>query len=266
MTEIAKTDSGALSPLDEFRKAMGGDTVTGLESVDASDIALPVINIDHAENVFVDKLTGQKYPEIDGVLLGLLKQRIMWDTEMSAPGSTQGPMCKSPDAVTGAPQENFPWPEYKKAGGALPSGSKTIACADCPFAQWGSNPKNDTPWCSLQHVYPVVVGDSENVTGLLTLQRSALKPSSGYLTGFVRDAKPLFTHRTKIRLDANRKGTVKYSVPRFERGEATPEDLPLWTKWAKQYNHIKRTMQGVDLSGSDSVSVSVADADDEPDF
>lgn len=259
-TEVAKPLTSAL---DEFRAAMGGSSIPGLESVDASDISLPVISIDHKKNAFVDKLTGTEYPVLDGVLLGLLKQRVMWDADLAPAGTSTGPMCKSNDAVTGEPRENFPWADFKKGSGPEPVGSSKIACATCYFATWGSHPKNDTPWCSIQHVYPVVIGGGENITGLLTLSRSGLKPSSAYLTGFVRDAKPLFTHRTTIALDSNKRGSVEYSVPKFTRGEATPEDLDLWRHWAKQYENVKRTMQGVDLTGSDAVTMPRASTTDD---
>lgn len=265
-SEIAARTSSALSPLDEFRAAMGGSAIPGLESVDSSDISLPMISIDHKKNVFIDKLTGTEYPVLDGVLLGLLKQRVMWDSELAPAGSSTGPMCKSNDAVKGEPRENFPWAEFKKNGGPEPVNAPKIDCATCYFATWGSHPKNDTPWCSLQHVYPVVIGGGENITGLLTLSRSALKPSSAYLTGFVRDAKPLFMYRTTVALDHNKRGSVEYSVPKFSRGEATPEDIDLWRRWAKQYDDVKRAMQGIDLTSSDAMTVPRKTDDDGDSF
>jgi hypothetical protein len=233
----------------EFASA---DSIPGLESVDANDVALALIKIDHDAGRFVDSLTGEEYPEIDGVLLGLLKQRVMWADDLE---NSTGPLCKSRDAITGVPREEFPWDHFKAKGGAEPTGSETIACDSCPLAQWGSHPSKNSPWCALQYTFPVAIGDSETVTGLLTFQRSAVSATKGYIGGFIRDRKPLFTHRTKITLEQARKGnSKKYCVPKFVRGDSV-NDIEALRSWSLQFSNIQRVVQSTDLSSSTNVVV-----------
>lgn len=251
------------SALDEFKAdiaGMGG-AIPGLETVRSEDLALPIIQIDHKKNAFVDKLTGQEYATLDVVMLGLLKQRVMWPSDLD---SKDGLLCKSQDGSTGTPREKFPWPEFKKGGGVEPLNATHIECETCTFAKWDSHPKNATPWCSLQHVYPVVIGDSTDVTGLLTLQRSAIKPSNGYISGFVREGRPMFTVRTLISLNSNRNGSVEYSTPSFKRGDNTPEDITLWRRWAKQYKDIEGMFHGFDAAGDVAVASSPAESTPAP--
>jgi hypothetical protein len=254
MTETSKdvaTRGEYSSALEEFKAGLGEGAIPGLETVREEDLALPIIQIDHKKNRFVDKLTGTEYESLDCVLLGLLKQRVMWPAD---PDSKDGLLCKSQDAVTGNPREKFPWAEFKKGDGPEPIGADHIACDSCTFAKWGSHPKNDTPWCSLQHVYPVIIGEGESVSGLLTLQRSALKPSNGYISGFVREGRPMFTVRTSIGLNSNRNGSVDFSTPTFKRGEPVAEDVTLWRRWAKEYKAIEALL--LRFSGGDAAVVS----------
>lgn len=233
------------SALEEFLASHGG-AIPGLETVESDDVSLAIIKIDHKTGTFVDSLTGQSYSEIDGVLLGLLKQRIMWDTDLSA---KNGLMCKSRDAKIGTPRESFPWAKFKERKGVEPVGSDEIACATCPFAEWGSHPQRDSSWCALQYTFPVVVGtDSNNVTGLLSLQRSGVKPAKSYVSGFIRDAIPMFSVRTTITLTRAENGGTVYYTPKFARGEAV-EDVEAWKQWASDWGRISKIVSDTDIRG-----------------
>lgn len=234
------------SAMEEFMKEFGNGAPAGLEDVGADDVALAMIKIDHTKAVFVDSLTGESYEEIDGVMLGLIKQRVMWDPD---PDAKSGPLCKSHDSLTGHPRDAFPWESFKAHE---PIGSHDVACGTCTFAQWGSHPKNDTPWCSAMYTFPVVIGESPNVSGLLSFQRSGLAACKAYMSGFVRDRKPLFSHRTKISLEQSRKGTVYFCTPKFERGPLI-EDITLWRAWQEAYNGIKALTGYRDLGDQDAL-------------
>lgn len=231
MTDVT-TSSGALAVPDDM---------TGLEDFDPStDAVMPTIRIEHKEGVFVDGLSGETFPELMCVLLGLIKQRVLWEAEVDE--SSKGPMCRSYNFSQGIPEvDRFPW----KASGfdkASVDADPALPCEDCILKDWGSHPKRDAPWCSEQHTFAVLLPSGDNfVPALLTVQRSAIKPSKTYLTSFARTKTPLFTVFTKITLDARHKGNVDYAVPKFIRADATPADQ--WPSFAEQYRQIRTFVQ-----------------------
>ena len=93
MTVEPHAGSGALANPDDF-----GDV--GLEDVGVGDVIIPRLRIVHDEAVFENNLTKDRYETLDVILLGLAKQRIMWDDEV---GEGDKPMCKSPDFEHGFP-------------------------------------------------------------------------------------------------------------------------------------------------------------------
>lgn len=215
-----------------------GTGVEGLEDFDTADMVMPTLRINHDETVFEDGLSGEKFPELEVVLLGLIKQRVLWEAEVSE--GKQGPLCKSYDFSVGRPDlKRFPW----QAAGFAPDQAESLPCASCNLKEWGSHPNRDTPWCSEQHTFALLmpVGDDGMAPALLTVQRSAIKPSKTYLTSFARSQTPLFTVRTKISLDGRRRGTVNFAVPKFVRGAGT--DQGDWAWYAEQYRTIRDFVQ-----------------------
>ena len=105
----------------------------GTEDVSAADFGIARWKIDHNEGIFVNNQNHFAYEAIDVVLLGLVKQRVMFDKEVSEEGSD--PQCKSNNNVEGFPGEDFPWHLY--TFGQQPEGS-TLPCASCNFSQWGA--------------------------------------------------------------------------------------------------------------------------------
>jgi hypothetical protein len=228
-SEIAPTTGSAV---EQFMSEFAGAPV-GLEQVDSSDIVMSKITIEHELGLFKDSLTGQTYESLDTVLLGVIKGRVLWDTDLEAKDPL---MCKSNDHEIGYPTAVFPKAAFEAKGGAWNPGG-TIACESCPLAAWGSHPKDNKPWCSEQMTFPLTLGDAAQVGGTITFQRSALGPTRAYVSAFVRESKPMFLYRTLITLDRNKMGSKVYSVPKFVRGEAI-EDLALLRSYAEQYTHI----------------------------
>ena len=96
MTDIVKADASLPADL----------AGVGLEDVDAGDITVPRLKIVHAEGVFQDNLSNAKFAELNVILLGLVKQRLMWDVEVEDDAK---PLCKSADFDHGIPSDSFPW-------------------------------------------------------------------------------------------------------------------------------------------------------------
>lgn len=238
----------------------------GLEDIGASDIVIPRLQIVHQEGTFKDNLSGATFGTMDVVLLGLVKQRIMWADD---PAEGDKPLCKSPDFVHGFPNVNetlardkrFPWsvsnfaPEqavplelkpnmdHAFPNGYSSNGLPVLNCAVCKFNKWGTNPangKSTPPPCTEQHTYALQYSpdNGENwITALLTLQRTGVKPSKQYISSFAQTKTPMFTVHTTLGLTLQKKGTVDYSVPTFRRGE--PTDRNVWMEYGNQLRSIR---------------------------
>ena len=243
---VDTTHSGEVQPYnaDEF-----GDV--GLEDVGVGDVVIPRLSIMHSEGRFKNNLTNEEYETLTVVLLGLVKQRIFWADEMD---DGDKPLCKSPDFVHGFPQmrtdipadKQFPWAQSNfNPGDYDPSrginGHVTLPCDSCTFAQWGKSDsgKNTPPPCNEQHTYPLLILGEEGQTqpALLTVQKTGIKPSRTYISGFAASKTPFFTQYTELSLTQQKKGMVVYSTPNFRRAGAT--DREWWGEYAEQFRSIR---------------------------
>lgn len=211
------------------------DTNVGFEDFEVGDMVMPTLRIDHQEGVLVDNLSGEQFTEITVILLGLVKQRILWPVEMSE--TKEQPLCRSLDFAVGTPQpDRFPW----KASGL--EKKDHLSCDSCPLKEWGSNPKNESPWCSEQWTFPLMMPAGNGwAPALLTLQRSNLKAARAYMTSFARSKSPLFTCESKVTLQQNKRGTVKYVNLFFAKGQDTPEEQR--PEYAENYRRIREWVQ-----------------------
>lgn len=227
----------------------------GLEDVRASDIRVPRIKIVHKDGLFQDPLSGATFSKLKCVILGMVKQRVMWDKKVE---DGDVPQCKSTDFEFGHPNVNdelpgrlrFPWRDSNWDVDNAPrdaEGVLHLPCDKCAFTKWtteGSERK--PPRCSEQYVFPMFYkqyvpeesDDDENwQIGLLTLQKTGVKPSAAYVSSFYNAKQPMFTVYTIIGLTQKSSGSVDYSVPHFTKGDPTPmEPRP---EWGQQYKNIR---------------------------
>lgn len=238
---MSDTELEAAPEVDEKSLAtLPSDFDDGLEDFDSSDMVMPRIKIDHQEGKFVDTLTSEAFDNVEVVLLGLVKQRIMWDEDVD---EGDGPLCKSVDAKLGNPRKDFPW----EASGFAKT-SEPLPCESCNFTKWANN---KPPACSEQYTFPLMmaVDGSFRAPAILTLQRSGIKPAKSYLTSFKRSKMPVFTAVTRLKLDMRKKGSVTYSVPIIERvGEADPD---MFRFFAEQYRSIREYLHSMEESDAE---------------
>lgn len=229
--------------------ALTGDNgvAIGLEDFDTSDMVMPTLAINHKEGVYEDSLSNEKFNELNVVLLGLIKQRVLWPAEVG--DEVVPPLCKSYNFSEGITGKDFPWSE---AGFTPPADYEngdevSLPCASCKLKEWGSNPSGDTPWCSEQHTFAAMMntadeGDEPNwVPTIFTVQRTGIKPSRTYVTSFARSKTPLFTSYTNLKLDVRKRGSVDYAVPIFSKGPAT--DRELWPLFTENFLSIRDFVQ-----------------------
>lgn len=217
------------------------DLNVGLEDFDSTDMVLPMLRLNHQDGCFVDNLSGETFEEKDVILLGLIKQRILWPPELGE--DKVGPLCRSLNFVEGLPDRNrFPWKAAGFREADFEDDGKNLPCEACALKEWGSHPQRETPWCSEQFTFALLMDTGNGFSpALLTLQRSGIKGARAYMTAFKRSNTPLFTTVTHLRLQHNRRGTVKYSVVQFAKGAATNSDE--WQEYAGTYRRIRDFVQ-----------------------
>lgn len=260
--------AGPGSEVAEFDPSEFGDV--GLEDIGAGDVVIPRISINHTEGRFKNNLTGEEYDTLNVVLLGMVKQRIFWSDDVE---DGEQPLCKSPDFKTGFPQmkdslpadKKFPWDDSNFAladySANLINGHVALPCEKCVFSQWGKdkNGKSTPPPCNEQHTYPLLYVDEDNnyVPALFTVQKTGIKPSRSYVSGFASSRTPLFTVHTTLGLQLQSRGSVKYSVPVFKRSDAT--DRSFWQDWATQARQIREFIRQPPRNTED-----IADSEPDP--
>ena len=218
----------------------------GLEDASAADIQMPRIQIVHEEGVFKDASTGEKVATLDCVILGLIKQRIMWDSQVD---EGDRPQCKSPDFEHGYPQmrtdiptrKQFPWDKSNFNKADFPpndDGQIVLPCESCKLKDWGKE-RTDKPLCSEQYTYGLYYRDANGVMrpGLLSLQRSGIKAARTYTGTFAAARQPMFTVWTSITLRQESRGKVIYAVPTFAKGGTS--DASEWQNYAEQYRGLR---------------------------
>jgi hypothetical protein len=249
MTVAPGTDVAAHNP------NSAGAGIEGLEDVEVSDVMLPRLQLDHKKALFRDNLSKVEYPELDLIILGLIKQRIMWRDETE---DKEKPLCKSPDHAHGFPNvrddtpkdKQFPWgtsnfnpADFPPGGPTSINGLVTLPCDSCIFKEW-DKPGWKIPPCTEQHTYAVLYnsnpgeGNEPNwVSALLTFQKTGIKASKSYISSFVQAGQPMFTVRTRITLTAVSRGTVDYAVPTFYRKD--PTDSSEWPNFGDSFRSIR---------------------------
>ena len=226
---------------------------SGLEDLDAEDVRVPRLKIVGKRGVFQDTLTKVEMPEINAIILGMTKQRIMWRREVD---ENEQPLCKSPDFVTGYPNVEardpdkvFPWMESGFDLGTYNhysddpahSGHVVLPCAKCKFKDWnGKKP----PRCAESFAYAILYGEPDSeptMPAILTLQRSAISAAKTYNAFFAAQKIPFFQFYTRMTLVQKSRGDVEYAVPVLQRGGGT--DQSQWIFFAQQARAIREMLR-----------------------
>lgn len=275
MTVVPSGGSTAVTP---HTGIAGG--IEGLEDVEAGDVILPRIQIDHKNAIFRDNLSKKEYNELDVIILGLIKQRIFWADDTD---DGDKPLCKSPDFSHGFPNvrddtprdKQFPWqlsnfrPEDYPPGAANSiNGLVTLPCDACIFKEWEKGNWKIPP-CAEQHTFAVLylsnpedpVEDARWTSALITFQKTGIKPSKQYISSFVQAGQPMFTVNTKITLTPAKRGSVEYAVPSFRKMLTTDKDF--WPNYGEQFRNIRDFVRQPPRSQDDDEDFTSAPASNE---
>lgn len=231
-------------------KASDYDYETGLEEFSREDAVIPRLSIMHKEGRFLDSLTKEEFDTVKVIILGLVKQRSLWHTEVGEEGDR--PMCRSMDHDTGFPNLSDDQPKEKRfdtvwvKSGFDPKdyppdeeGVVRLPCASCQLKEWGSHPDGKKPYCSEQFTLPILYdpeGDGTWVPAIMTLQKTSLKNLKAYLSSFARSRNAAFQAITEIGLDMQKRGANVYSVPNFKKVGNTEEEN--WREYSTNYRQM----------------------------
>lgn len=232
---------------------------TGLEEFDTSDASIPRLIIDHPDAVFKDSQTEETFQTLDCILLGLVKQRLMWPATQSEGAEKDSPLCKSPDFGHGFPNldtelpkdKRFPWEasNFDQTNLLAVEGSDlpALSCASCRFKEWNSDPSGNKPWCSEEWVIPLLYWNQDQWNpAIISFHRSALKPVKKYISAFATRKLPTFTAVTTLSLTAQRRGSVKYCTPVLTRkGES---DSGEWMDFRQDFLGIQEYLKALPQS------------------
>lgn len=218
------------------------NAVIGLEDASNSDRSVPQIKVVHTEGVFEDSLSSEQYPELTCVILGLVKQRVLWEPNMG--DEKELPLCRSYDHKFGHPavdddgNSRFPWAAsgFTEQDGVLP-------CESCKLQEWGSHPSRDAPWCSETYCFVIAIPEGEGMfsPAILQFQRSGIKAARTYVSSYMNKRTPMFSNYTTIKLNTAKRGTTVYSTPQFTKGGDTDvEDHP---EFGATYRGIRDYLQ-----------------------
>jgi hypothetical protein len=221
----------------------GAFGVVGLEDFDESDLILPTLKLGANQDAgyIINNLSGEKMTSLQGVVLGIVKGRVLWAADISEEKSY--PLCKSYDFHNGYPNMgSFPWKASGFPAPVVDAPQEVLKCGDCPLKEWGTHPKNESPWCAEQHNYVLLQKvNGVMVPAILTLQRTGLTPSRKYMNSFAQSKVPMFVCVTEITLETQRRGSVDYTVPTLRRG--TDIDPQFYQSFADQFRRIRATLQ-----------------------
>lgn len=224
------------------------DYDTGLEQFDSSDAVIPRLSILHKEQEFKDSLTNEQFPKIQTIILGLVKQRVLFHNIVD---EGDMPMCKSANFETGFPNtsddikkdKRFPWDKSGFDPADFPpddEGVIRLPCSGCQLKEWGSHPDGKKPYCAEQFTLAILYDPRETdewVPALVTFQKTSLKPLKAYLTSFARSKSAAFQAITEMSLTPEKRGSNEYSVPIFKRVGDTDEEN--WREFSTSYRNMK---------------------------
>lgn len=232
-----------------------GTYETGLDDLTSADLTVPRLRIAHKDGVFKDSATNEELPELICVILGLVRQRVLFHHNVE---DGDKPMCKSPDFKAGYPtmeptskEKAFPW---ERAGfdpnDFPPVGDRIVLpCESCKLREWDSHPvTGKKPYCAEQFTLPIFYApnldelkEGRYASALITFQKTGVPPTKKYLSPFVARKLGAYTVFTRIGLTQMSRGQTDYCVPNFQKlGDTNEED---WPEYSENYGAIRKFLQ-----------------------
>lgn len=166
----------------------------------AFDYRPPILAIIAQAGVFQNKSTNETFPALEAIVVASRKARALWTEGRNRPD------CWSDDAMVG---------HYTGADGK----PATRFCRNCPFNEWGSDPKGGQGKACKETRRLMVMPPSASLPLMLVLPPSSLVNWDTYSSGLASDRKYLsyFAVMTRVDLSIEEQRDLgrKWSVANF---------------------------------------------------
>lgn len=165
----------------------------------------------------IDALTGkQERKELEVVIAAMRANLRKWYREPFGQGQAGPPNCSTEDGITGLGVNTL-------AGGE----PARHECATCAWNQWGSSRRgggSKAKDCS-EYILAAVIQTDALLPDLLSIPASSIKALQQYGLQLMKSGKAPWTVVTKLRLERETEGSLKWSViaPEFVR-DLSPDE------------------------------------------
>src|SRR4029077_5481114 len=113
-----------------------------------------------------------------------------------------------------------------------------LSCANCSLKEWGED--RTPPWCNEQWTFPFISLDEDGQPlspGVISFQRTGLKPCKTYVSGFVQAKTALYTVVTRLTAVLQQRGSVKWVTPSSQR--LRDSDPTQWNEYSQVLRQTK---------------------------
>lgn len=222
-----------------------------------------------------------------GVVLNNHSRNVLWDREMgTAPPKdmpedvAKFPACSSNDGVWGIPRKGFA--HEGLADGEVGDGVLKVACASCPYNQWGTGDrfiarkkKKGKAVTNQRAVYILLPG--KEIPYRMILSPISLQPFDKYLTNLLSQSLPVQLVLTEFSQEKQEKDGQKFSEVRFSMVETLSQEqfnnvMAKRAQWQKSIEPTSEpapaeaTATAAATAGQDDFPAALEDQDDDLPF
>lgn len=170
----------------------------------------------------LDNPEGTPVKELRGVVVHMKKGRTFWEQALGDGASGTPPDCFSEDMVNGTGNPGGP-------------------CAQCPHAQWGSDPNGGRAQRCKQRTMLFLLEPGKALPTVVMVPPASLSNLTKYMLALASNMVPFYRVETRLGLRKTGGGGagVEYSEVVFNKGEALPTEA---AEQVKQYAQAMRAV------------------------
>lgn len=227
-----------------------------------------------------EKRTADKFR---GVVLNNHSRNVLWEREMGTPAEGMSeedaklPACTSNNGTFGIPRKGFA--HAGLADGEVGDGQLTVACASCPYNQWGTGAmfiarKNAKGKAVTNQRAVYVLLEGKEIPYRLILSPISLQPFDQYLTTLLSRGLPVQAVVTEFTQEKIEQKGLKYAEIRFSMIETLSQEafqrvMTKRSEWQKSIEPATETPTGAEPAKAGTATAAFDDfpaaLDDEDD-
>lgn len=235
--------------------------------------------------------TNDTMRDFEGVVLGHHARNVLWEQPYGSDDAPRrggeeensGPACRSNDGLHGTPRAGF---YHHALGGNVPAtGEEVIACATCPYNQWGSitllpdkmGPTTSTKGKAVTNQRSIYIVLPDRATPVeLTISGTSIPGFDEYLTTLLNHGIPAQAVRTRFAQRIMSKGRLRWAVVTYQQAaplnaEEFDSIMELYRQWGPSINPSLRDATPTAAPNAETLDVRegtppATDDDDMPNF